>query len=176
MNNYERDDKRIGVDDFIAFFGDDKAEAIKQLCKIVSDKPPRVRKLGNACASMLANFLDAPPKLQRDGTLAQEVKIRLDIVDVISDYVSLERSGRNFKTACPFCLSHYFMAGCPLYFYDEQTPSFFVFPDRQTWRCFGACADEGDALAFIMKAEGIGFSEALEMLRNAILSHKEERG
>ncbi len=83
--------------------------------------------------------------------LVDEVKAKLDIVAVIERYVpELQKSGRSFKARCPF--------------HPEKTPSFFVFPERQTWRCFGACATGGDVFTFVMKVENIEFSEALKRL------------
>ncbi len=79
-----------------------------------------------------------------------EVKARLDIVDVISDYIDLKRSGRNYKALCPF--------------HSEKTPSFVVFPDSQRWHCFGACNEGGDVFSFLMKHEGYDFRTALEEL------------
>ena len=83
-------------------------------------------------------------------TQLDDVKSRLDIVELVGGYVQLQRSGSSFKANCPF--------------HQEQTPSFFVFPDRQSWRCFGACAEGGDAFSFVMKADRVDFREALVRL------------
>ena len=83
-------------------------------------------------------------------TQIDDVKSRLDIVELISGYVNLQRSGSSLKANCPF--------------HQERTPSFFVFPDRQSWRCFGSCAEGGDAFSFVMKADRVEFRDALQTL------------
>ena len=83
-------------------------------------------------------------------TVVDDVKSRLDIVEVISQRVPLQRSGRSFKANCPF--------------HQERTPSFHVFPDRQSWRCFGSCATGGDVLSFVMRSENLEFGEALRQM------------
>ena len=82
--------------------------------------------------------------------VTDDIKARLDIMDVVAAHVALQRSGRSYKGLCPF--------------HSEKTPSFYVFPDRQSWRCFGACATGGDLFNFIMRAEHLEFAEALRRL------------
>jgi DNA primase len=83
-------------------------------------------------------------------TVVDEIKERIDAVELISNYVQLKRAGRNYKGLCPF--------------HAENTPSFVVFPDTGTWHCFGACSEGGDIFSFVMKREGWDFRTALEEL------------
>ena len=78
-----------------------------------------------------------------------EVKQRTDIVEIASQYTTLIKSGRNFKGICPF--------------HSEKHPSFFIYPEQQSWHCFGACNTGGDVFSLIMKKEGLDFSEVLHL-------------
>ena len=83
--------------------------------------------------------------------LIEEIRANNDIVDVISQYVILKRSGRNFFGLCPF--------------HKEKSPSFSVSPDKQIFHCFG-CGVGGNVIHFISKIEHIDFKETLELLAN----------
>ena len=80
-----------------------------------------------------------------------EIKARIDIVDLVSETVKLRRSGKNYVGFCPF-------------HDNRKTPAFAVFPDSGSWRCFGQCNEGGDIFGFVMKKEGWDFSEALRYL------------
>ena len=83
--------------------------------------------------------------------LIEEIRSSNDIVDVISQYVILKRSGRNFFGLCPF--------------HKEKSPSFSVSPDKQIFHCFG-CGVGGNVIHFVSKIENINFKETLELLAN----------
>ena len=79
----------------------------------------------------------------------QEIKDKLNIVDVVGQYLTLKRAGRTYMARCPF--------------HNERTPSFHVSPERGTYKCFG-CGEGGDIFTFVEKMEGIDFPTALKQL------------
>ena len=77
------------------------------------------------------------------------VRERVDIEEVVNDYVQLKRKGQNLWACCPF--------------HQEKSPSFSVSPAKQIYKCFG-CGKAGDPIQFIMDIEGVGFTEAIRHL------------
>jgi DNA primase len=85
-------------------------------------------------------------------SVIDDIKSRIDIVELISETVKLRKSGRTFTGLCPF------------HAHKNNTPSFAVWSDSGNWRCFGQCNEGGDAFKFIMKRDGVDFAEALRVL------------
>lgn len=83
---------------------------------------------------------------------ADEIKARINIVELVGETVKLRRSGRSYTGLCPF------------HVHTKNTPSFVVWPESGTWRCFGQCNEGGDIFKFMMKKENWSFREALEHL------------
>lgn len=84
-------------------------------------------------------------------SVVDEVKSRLDVVEIISETVKLRKTGKNYSGFCPFHP-------------NSRTPAFAVFPDSGTWKCYGACNEGGDVFRFVMKRDGLTFPEALQTL------------
>ena len=83
-------------------------------------------------------------------SLTEEIKNKVTVLDLVSEFVDLKKQGRLFKSVCPF--------------HSENTPSFIVDPDKNMWRCFGACSTGGDVISFIMKKDSISFLDSLNFL------------
>lgn len=90
----------------------------------------------------------------------EEIKSKIDIVDLIREYINVKAVGANFQALCPF--------------HNEKTPSFVISPEKQIWHCFG-CGKGGDILSFVMEKEGLSFPETLKILADkagVVLKHE----
>lgn len=83
-------------------------------------------------------------------SVTEEIKQRIDIVELIGRYTPLKKAGSVYKGLCPF--------------HNERTPSFVVYPNSGNWHCFGACGVGGDVFSFVMRKENLDFRETLELL------------
>lgn len=98
-------------------------------------------------------------------SVVDEIKSRIDIVDLVGQTVKLRRTGKNYIGFCPFHS-------------NTRTPAFVVFPETQSWRCFGQCAEGGDLFGYVMKRDGLDFNEALKVLAEkagVVLTQRTER-
>src|SRR6266699_790222 len=86
-------------------------------------------------------------------SLIEEIKTKVDVVEEIGLVVALQKAGKSFKGLCPF--------------HNERTPSFYVFAESQTWRCFG-CNEGGDVFSFVQKQQGLEFRDALAYLAEKV--------
>ena len=87
-------------------------------------------------------------------SLTDEIKNKITVLDLVSEFVELKKQGRLYKSVCPF--------------HSEKTASFIVDSNKNIWRCFGACSTGGDVFSFMMKKESLSFLDSLEFLRKKL--------
>lgn len=85
-------------------------------------------------------------------SVIEQVRLRADISTVVGDYTTLQKVGSRLRCCCPF--------------HNEKTPSFIINTNTNSWHCFGACSEGGDAIEFIRRKEGVSFLEAVRLLAN----------
>jgi DNA primase len=121
----------------------------KSPCPIESP-PPIVPKEKKWCKiSAAVHLCRSRMNPMTPNSVIPEIKDRLDVVTVVGRYVPLKKSGSSYKGLCPF--------------HSEKTPSFHVFPQTGTWKCFG-CGAGGDIFTFVEKKENLPFSDVLRLL------------
>src|SRR6266700_2801582 len=86
-------------------------------------------------------------------SLIGAIKAKIDVAEEVGLVVALRKSGKSLQGLCPF--------------HNERTPSFYVFPESQTWRCFG-CNEGGDVFTFVEKQQGLDFRDALHYLAEKV--------
>ena len=101
------------------------------------------------CAYISNKVTNQNIRLNMTDNTIQEIKNRLDIVEVISSYIAIKKSGANYKATCPF--------------HSEKSASLMISPQKQIWHCFG-CGEGGDIFGFVMRYENLEFREALQQL------------
>ena len=144
--------------------GSDPCDGLKnenQLIEIVNEKKDYYTYCRTKC-ELNSIYEKVFEKVDRKEKIIEEVKdispklirhflSQLDIVEVISDYVKLEKSGKNYKGVCPF--------------HDEKTPSFVVSQEKQIYKCFG-CGEGGNAINFIANIENLSYKESISFLKD----------
>ncbi|OLS03362.1 DNA primase [Tissierella creatinophila] len=109
--------------------------------------------MGKVLKIIVGEYQGDDIKMYINEDLIDQIKERADIVDIISSYLTLNRSGSNLVGLCPF--------------HNEKTPSFTVSSSKQFFHCFG-CGESGDSITFIMKKENLDFKEAVEFLADKL--------
>jgi len=105
----------------------------------------------NNTPSVTFSQIVAPFPQQNLKDLADDIRARVDIVDLVSETLSIKKTGNSYQAFCPFHA-------------NTKTESFVIFPKTNTWKCFGACDEGGDVIRFVMKRDGLEYKQAIVLL------------
>lgn len=99
----------------------------------------------------LVNFQPKHTEVKTGYVDIDNLKIKADIVNIAERYTHLRKSGKNFIGKCPL--------------HVEKSASFYIYPEQQSWHCYGACSTGGDVISLVMKVEHVDFKGAIALLR-----------